>query len=96
MRRPSHRSPRAPAWGFFGIAVALLVSGLLSASPALACSVCFGSGDPDAAGLAWGVLILLVPVAVVQFTLLRFLVRAARREQRTERLEAASHRQGGL
>ena len=45
------------------------------------CSVCFGAGDPDAAGFAWGVLILLVPVAFVQILLVRFVIRAVRRER---------------
>lgn len=53
---------------------------LLVASPASACSVCFGANDPDASGLWWSALVLLVPVAIVQVVLVRFLLRAARRE----------------
>ena len=51
--------------------------------PVWPCSVCFGAGDPDSAGFAWGVLILLVPVALVQFLLVRFVLRAIRRERLT-------------
>ena len=65
---------------FGALGVATLTMSLL-APPAWACSVCFGAGDPDASGFAWGVLILLVPVAMVQILLLRFVLRAVRREQ---------------
>lgn len=68
----------APRVGTLGV---LVTACLGTASPAWSCSVCFGAGDPDSAGFAWSVLILLVPVALVQVLLVRFLLRAARRER---------------
>lgn len=76
------------------IATAWVAGGAL-ASAAWTCSVCFGAGDPDASGFAWGVLILLIPVAIVQVALFRFLLRAVRREGASVRRRAGGSSSAG-